>query len=79
MVILISPEELEPEFQAQWKLGYIQHLVIDYADNAIYATFEGKEVIIFRFKDYGFINDNRRNIYSLAVGEAGIVINIKKM
>jgi hypothetical protein len=78
MVILIAPEELEPEFQALWKLDYLKHLVIDYADNAIYATFEGKEVIIFRFKNYGFINDNRSNTYTVTAGPAGIMIHIKK-
>lgn len=78
MVILISPEELEPEFQSQWKLGYIRHLVIDYADNAIYGTFEGKEVIIFRFKNYGFINDNRSNTYTVTAGAAGIMLHITK-
>lgn len=78
MVILISPEEMEPEYKAQWKLGTIRHPVIDYADNAIYATFEGKEVIVFRFRHYGFVNDNRSNTYTMTAGPAGIMINITK-
>jgi hypothetical protein len=51
---------------------------IDYADNAIWAIFEGRQVTIFRFKDYGFINDNRRNSYSISAGSAGITIKIDK-
>ena len=37
-----------------------------------------EEVIIFYFKDYGFINDNKSNTYDLSVGKAGITVNIKK-
>jgi hypothetical protein len=78
MFIHINPEELEPEFRNSWKMGHVIHPTIDYADNAIYAVFEGKQVIIFRFKDYGFINDNRRNTYEVSCGRAGILINIFK-
>jgi hypothetical protein len=51
---------------------------IDYADNAIHATYRNKNVIIFRFKEYGFINDNRYNNYSISAGTAGITIRIEK-
>ena len=78
MIINISPEELEPEFRESWKMGFITHPSIDYADNAIHAIFEGRQVIIFRFKDYGFINDNRRNTYDVSAGKAGITIRIIK-
>jgi hypothetical protein len=78
MIINISPEELEPEFRESWKMGFITQPSIDYADNAIYAIFEGRQVIIFRFKDYGFINDNRRNGYDVSAGKAGITIRITK-
>ena len=61
MIINVLPDELESEFIESWKMGFITQPSIDYADNAIYAIFEGRQVIIFRFKDYGFINDNRRN------------------
>lgn len=76
MFIHITPDELEPEFKESWKLGFINHPSIDYADNAIYAVFEGKLVIIFRFKDYGWINDNRSNTYNVTAGSAGITIQI---
>ena len=79
MIINILPEELEPEFRESWKMGWITQLSIDYADNAIWAIFEGKQVIIFRFKDYGFINDNRYNRYSVSSGLAGIMITINKI
>jgi hypothetical protein len=76
MFIHITPDELEPEFKESWKLGFISQPSIDYADNAIYANFEGKLVIIFRFKDYGWINDNRYNTYRVTAGSAGITIQI---
>lgn len=78
MIINILPDELEPEFVDSWKMGHIIHPSIDYADNAIYAIFEGKQVIIFRFNKYGFINDNRYNNYSISAGTAGITIRIEK-
>jgi hypothetical protein len=78
MVIHITPEELEEEFKDNWKLGFISQPSIDYADNAIYALFEGKQIIIFYFKKYGFIIDNRYNSYDISAGKAGITIRIKK-
>ena len=78
MIINILPDELEPEFRENWKMGRITQPSIDYADNAIWALFEGKNVIIFRFKDYGFINDNRYNSYSISAGNAGITIKIER-
>jgi hypothetical protein len=79
MIINILPDELEPEFRESWKMGFITQPSIDYADNAIWAIFEGRQVTIFRFKDYGFINDNRYNIYSVSSGLAGIMITINKI
>jgi len=78
MIINILPDELESEFIESWKMGFITHPSIDYADNAIWAIFEGRQIIIFRFKDYGFINDNRRNVYDVSAGKAGITIRITK-
>jgi len=78
MLIFISPDELEEEFRDSWKMGYITQPSIDYADNSIWAVFEGKLVIIFRFKDYGWVNDNRRNTYEISAGMAGITISIKR-
>jgi len=77
MFIHITPDELEEEFRESWKLGFISQPSIDYADNAIWALFESKNIIIFRFKDYGWINDNRRNTYLISAGSAGITIQIK--
>jgi hypothetical protein len=78
MTILITPDELEEQFRNSWKLGHITLPSIDYGDNAIYAIFENKIVIVFRFKDYGWINDNRFNNYTISGGAAGIMINIIK-
>lgn len=77
MFIHITPDELEEEFRESWKLGHIIHPTIDYADNTIYAVFEGKLVIIFKFKKYGWFNDNRQNTYDVSAGSAGITIHIK--
>jgi len=59
-------------------MGFITQPSIDYADNAIWALFEGKNVIIFRYKEYGFINDNRYNTYFISAGVGGIMIRIEK-
>ena len=73
MTIFITIEELEPEYQ---KMGYIHDPHIDYATNAIHAWLGEKEVIIFRFKDYGWVNDNRYNSYNLTIEPNGILIHI---
>jgi hypothetical protein len=78
MIINILPDELEPEFRESWKMGFITQPSIDYADNAIYANFENRVVIIFRFNKYGWINDNRFNSYLISAGSAGITIKIKR-
>jgi len=79
MLIHISINELEEKFRKPWKLELITELSIDYATNCIHGWFEGKDEIIFKFKDYGFINDNRSNSYSLSFGNAGITILIEKI
>lgn len=76
MLIYITPDELEEEYRNSWKLGHITQPSIDYADNAIWAIFEGKQVIIFYFKKYGYVMDNRYTTYNITAGRAGITINI---
>ena len=78
MIINILPDELEPEFINSWKMGMITQPSIDYADNAIWAIFEDRQVVIFRFKQYGFISNNRYNNYFISTGLAGITIRIEK-
>jgi hypothetical protein len=78
MIIHITVSEFEPEFRKPWIAKLIERPHIDYATNAIHGWFEGKDVIIFRFKGYGFINDNRENTYNLSSGSAGITIEIIK-
>ena len=78
MHILISPNEFEPEFRNSWKSGVITQPSIDYATNAIHVWFEGKDCILFKFKDYGWIHDNRFNTYNISAGQAGILIEIVK-
>lgn len=76
MFIHITPDELEDEFRESWKLGHIIHPSIDYADNAIWGTFNHNQVVIFKFSKYGWINDNRYNKYLISSGSAGITIQI---
>lgn len=78
MTIIIPPTELEEEFSSLWKLNYIKSLSIDFATNSINGWFENKEVILFNFKNYGFITDNRNSTYELSSGPAGILIQIIK-
>ena len=76
MLIHIQTRELEEEFIRPVTNGLVTHPAIDYQTNAIHAQFEGKDVIIFNFKKYGWFNDNRFNTYNLSLGPAGITIEI---
>jgi len=76
MTIIIPKTELKEEFQSPIKMSCVSDLCIDYATNSIHGWFEGKECIVFEFKKYGFINDNRCNTYEISSGSAGIYINI---
>jgi hypothetical protein len=76
MIIVVTPDKFEEEFRIPWKRGVIKSPSIDYATNAIHGWFEGRDVILFKFKNYGFIHDNRSSTYDLSVGVAGIMINI---
>ena len=78
MIIHITPDEFEEEFRTLWRSNLIKQPHIDYATNAIHGWFEDKDVIIFKFKDYGFIQDNRFNSYNISSGSAGITIQIIK-
>jgi hypothetical protein len=63
MVITIDTDELESEFVESWKLGFIRDPHIDYATNCIHAWFENKEVILYRFKSYGWIIERISTTY----------------
>jgi hypothetical protein len=78
MYIHITPEEFEDDFKELWKQGLLIHPHIDYATNAIHCYFENKDVIIFKFKNYGFINDNRFNKYEISSDTTAITIKITK-
>lgn len=78
MLIHISVEELEEKFRTPWRSELVHGPHIDYATNAIHGWFENEDCIIFRFKDYGFINDNRYVIHNISSGRAGITIEIIK-
>jgi hypothetical protein len=76
MLIHIQTRELEEEFIRPVTNGLVTHPAIDYQTNAVHAQFEGKDVIIFNFKKYGWFNDNKFNTYNLSLGPAGITIEI---
>ena len=76
MLIHIQTQELEKEFINPVKNGFVFQPAIDYQTNAIHAQYEEKDVIIFKFKKYGWLNDNRFNTYNLSLGPAGITIEI---
>lgn len=79
MIIHIGPHELEePVRSSPYMFERMYNLGIDYADNAIHGYYEDQEYTIFKFSDYGFINDNRFNTYHISYGTAGITIEIIK-
>lgn len=75
MILIISPNELEEEFRDSWKMGHIKHPHLDFATNAIHATFEGKDVIIYRFIKYGYVVSNKSGTHAISAGDAGIMIH----
>lgn len=76
MLIHISTQELEEEFINHVRNGFVSQASIDYQTNAVHAQYEGKDVIIFNFKKYGWLSDNRFNTYNLSLGTTGITIEI---
>lgn len=78
MLIIISLEELVEEFRSAYKMQYVKSLHIDYATNAIHGWYENEEVIIFKFRDLGWINDNKSNTYEISSGPAGIIVKITR-
>jgi hypothetical protein len=78
VTIYIERNELLNEVQSDWAAGLIGQASIDYATNCIHAWCGEREVIVFSFRDYGFIHDNRFNRYELKCSTDGIVIRITK-
>lgn len=78
MLIHILVEELEEKFINPWKSELICSVHIDYATNAIHGWYENEEHIIFKFRDYGFIHDNRYVIHDISSGRDGIKIQTTK-
>ncbi len=74
MILIISPNELEEEFRDSWKASRVIHPNIDFATNAIHATFEGKDVIIYKFSNYGYVVSNQKGTHTISAGDAGIMI-----
>lgn len=75
MIILISPNELEEEFRDNWKAGKVIHPNIDFATNCIHATFQGKDIVLYQFKKYGYVVSNQSGTHTISAGDAGIMIH----
>lgn len=78
MIIHITPEEFESDFISPWKQDLIKDPHIDYATNTINGYYNGEDITLFKFNNYGFINDNRTNTYRISSGSAGILLEIIK-
>ena len=78
MTLFIPLEDLASGWKAPFIYEELSGFHLDYATNAIHCWFGEEEVIIFKFKDYGWINDNRFNIYNISAGSAGIIVQITK-
>jgi hypothetical protein len=78
MQLYIPIEEFEEEYQGAWIRKELTSPSIDYATNAIHCWLKEKDIIIFKFKDFGFINNNCYNTYNLTHDEEGITINITR-
>lgn len=75
MKIIIDKEELK-EFKPLFEEGKLSSLHIDYATNGIHCWHGEKELIIFRFKNLGWINDNKYNTYNITFNKEQITIEI---
>lgn len=76
MLIHIPAEELV--IVPQWRISSIRSVNIDYANNCLYAVFDGEkeEKCIFDLKKYGVTLDNRCCGYSVSFGKAGVFIKL---
>ena len=78
MTIIVSTEEFEEGMKELFDNGQLKHFSIDYATNAIHGWNNDQDCIVFKFKGYGFINDNRYNTYDLTNNEKGFILEIRK-
>lgn len=78
MIIEISKEEFEDGMKELFDQGKLRSFSIDYATNAIHGWYNNTDCIIFKFKGYGFINDNRYNTYDLFNDVNGFKMVIRK-
>jgi hypothetical protein len=78
MTIIVSTEEFEEGMKELFDNGQLRNFSIDYATNAIHGWNNNQDCIVFKFKGYGFINDNRYNKYDLTNNEKGFIFVITK-
>ena len=80
MMIHIPVCELEEPFRScPMNLNHLYNVGIDYADQTVTGVFLNQEMVLFNFKDVGFVNDNRFNTYEYSVGTAGLSFIISKI
>ena len=78
MTIHIPINEFKGKAKKALKSNMVRNVSIDYATNALHGSFPGNDdVIIFKFDNYGFFNQNKYNTYSLSYGEAGVIIDLR--
>ena len=79
MIVHIPVDELEEPFRScPINLTLLYNVCIDYADQTVNGILENQEMVLFRFKDVGFVNDNRYSTYEYSVGTAGLTFIISK-
>ena len=79
MMMYIPVYELEEPFRScPMNLNHLYNVGIDYADQTVTGVFQDQEMVLFNFKDVGFVNDNRFNTYEYSVGTAGLTFIISK-
>lgn len=76
MEIVIHVDDLIPEYKEKYKAGLITNLNLDYATNGLHGWLGEEDVIIFKFKNYGWIHDNKYNTYEIYADSKQIKIEI---
>ena len=76
MEIVIHVDDLIPEYKEKYKSGLITSLHLDYATNGLHGWLREEDVIIFKFKNYGWIHCNKSNTYEIYTDSKQIKIEI---
>ena len=75
MTIHIPIAELTSEIKTAYIEGRISHMSIDFAPNALLGRLDSKEVIVFDFSKFLWL-DNRYSSYTIYTGTTELVIEL---